>query len=54
MFPTRLSLPFDSYYTAAIGNLVMFGVGVGVAALLPRRERDLTDLTVWERSGPGA
>ena len=54
VFPTRLSLPFDSYYTAAIGNLVMFGVGVGVAALLPRRERDLTDLTVWERSGPGA
>ncbi len=47
IFPERFTLPFDSYYTAAIGNLVMFAVGFVLASLLPRRERDLANLTVW-------
>ena len=47
LFPDAWTVPFDTYYTAAIGNLVMFVVGFGLAALLPRRPRDLTGLTFW-------
>ena len=47
LFPDAWTLPFDTYYTAAIGNLVMFVVGFGLAALLPKRPRDLTGLTFW-------
>jgi len=41
--------PFDLYYTAIIGNLVMFGV-CGAAAVVFRRSENappLTNLTVW-------
>jgi SSS family solute:Na+ symporter len=38
---------FDSYYTGIVGNIVMFAVGYVAAQLLPRRSRDLTNLTVW-------
>jgi SSS family solute:Na+ symporter len=48
-FPERFTVPFDTYYTAAIGNVVMFVVAYGLAGWLPRRERDLTGLTVWQR-----
>ncbi|MGH0036806.1 MAG: sodium:solute symporter [Myxococcota bacterium] len=48
-FPASWTIPFDTYYTAAIGNLVMFGVGYALGCLLPARERDLTGLTVWHR-----
>ena len=47
LFPDAWTLPFDTYYTAAIGNLVMFVVGFGLATLLPKRPRDLTGLTFW-------
>jgi len=40
-------VPFDLYYTTIIGNLVMFGVGFFVGTLLPRRDRDFKNLTVW-------
>ena len=41
--------PFDLYYTAIIGNLVMFGTCWGAALVLPRREDapPLDNLTVW-------
>ena len=48
VFPEAWSVPFDTYYTAAIGNFVMFVVGFGVAALLPARPRDLDGLTLWD------
>jgi len=38
---------FDSYYTGIAGNIVMFAVGYAAGLLLPRRPRDLTNLTVW-------
>jgi SSS family solute:Na+ symporter len=50
-FPERFSLPFDRYYTALIGNLLMFVVGYGLGMLLPQRPRDLSRLTVWNRNG---
>ena len=51
VFPDRFSVPFDTYYTAFIGNVVMFAVGFSLASLLPRRERDLSRLTVWQQRG---
>jgi len=38
---------FDTYYTGSVGNVVMFVVGYLLTVLLPRRARDLTNLTVW-------
>ena len=52
LFPARFTVPFDTYYTAFFGNLVMFVVGYALATALPRRERDLTDLSLWRRGGP--
>ena len=50
-FPESWTVPFDTYYTAAIGNVVMVFVGYGLARLVPARNRDLTGLTVWQRGG---
>ena len=52
VFPANWTLPFDTYYTAFFGNLVMFVVGYVLATWLPQRERDLSDLTLWRRSKP--
>ena len=49
--PHWLSAPFDLYYTTFIGNIVMFAVGFLAAALLPKRARDLANLTVWRQDG---
>ena len=38
---------FEGYYTGIMGNFVMFTLGYFMARLLPRREQDLTNLTVW-------
>jgi SSS family solute:Na+ symporter len=48
LFPASWPLPFDTYYTAAIGNFVMFGVGFGVASFWPAPTRDLSGLTVFD------
>jgi len=48
--PEAWTVPFDLYYTAALGNGVMFGLGFGVASVFRRTDRDLTDLTLWTRS----
>jgi hypothetical protein len=53
-----LSEYVDFYYTAIIGNLIMFGVSSLAAVALPRRPDApaLTNLTVWtmERSSSGS
>ncbi len=48
LVPESLSVPFDLYYTGIIGNLLMFVMGYGVATFLPRKEKDLKQLTVWD------
>lgn len=48
LVPESLSVPFDLYYTGIIGNLLMFIVGYFVAMLFPRRDKNLTQLTVWD------
>ena len=37
----------DDYYTGFIANIIMFLVGFFLGGFLPKRERDLTNLTVW-------
>lgn len=37
----------EGYYTGIIGNFVMFTLGYFMARMLPRRDQDLTNLTVW-------
>lgn len=38
---------FDSYYTGIMGNIVMFILGFILARLLPAKDRNLINLTVW-------
>jgi SSS family solute:Na+ symporter len=40
---------FDPYYTAILGNLVMFGACWLASVFLPAPPRDLTNLTFWDR-----
>jgi SSS family solute:Na+ symporter len=47
--PGFLNAPFDLYYTGMIGHVVMFVVGYWAGTLLPRRDRDLTNLTIWRQ-----
>jgi SSS family solute:Na+ symporter len=51
IFPDAWTIPFDTYYTAVMGNFVMFIVGYGLAAALPKRVRDLAGLTLFSRQG---
>jgi SSS family solute:Na+ symporter len=51
-FPEARKAPFDLYYTGMLGNLLMFIVGYGFASLLPGRERNLDNLTVWTMKQP--
>ena len=48
VFPGRSSVPFDLYYTAMIGNLLMFVVGFAMGLLLPSRTPPAPELTVWK------
>ncbi|HNR29549.1 MAG TPA: hypothetical protein PKI11_01555, partial [Candidatus Hydrogenedentes bacterium] len=41
---------FQTYYTGVVGNVIMFVTGYTIAALLPQRRRDLTNLTVYTQS----
>jgi SSS family solute:Na+ symporter len=45
---------FDPYYTAILGNGVMVAVSYAASWLLPARPRDLTNLTVWDRTKESA
>jgi SSS family solute:Na+ symporter len=49
--PAWVARPMDTYYAGIIGNVVMFTIGYLAALLLPSRQRDLTNLTVWTRDG---
>jgi len=52
VFPDSWTVPFDTYYTAFIGNLVSFCVGFGAALFWPARGRDLEGLTVFDPVDP--
>jgi SSS family solute:Na+ symporter len=48
---TAIEARFDSYYTGVVGNVGMFAVGFVLSLLLPKRPRDLRNLTVWTQDG---
>jgi len=47
----KVSGAFDGYYTGILGNGVMFALGYVLARLLPKSEKNLTNLTVWTQDG---
>ena len=47
----EVGMPIDGYYVGIIGNVIMFVVGFGAGCLFPKKERDLTNLTVWTQDG---
>ena len=47
--PQGLNSPFDTYYAGLIGHGIMFTLGFGLGKLLPKRERDLHNLTVYDQ-----
>ena len=47
--PPSLAIPFDSYYTMLLANLLMFVVVFVAASTLFRARRDLHQLTIWDR-----
>ena len=47
--PASVRTPIDNYYTGIVANFIMFAVGYMLSSLLPRRERDLRNLTVWRQ-----
>lgn len=44
-----MEAPFDLYYTALIGNAIMFAVGYFASFLLPSRKAIAEHLTVWKK-----
>lgn len=44
--PLWLRMPIDNSYTGVVGNLAMFVVGFGLSSLLPKRPRDLRNLSI--------
>ncbi|HOZ48961.1 MAG TPA: Ser-Thr-rich GPI-anchored membrane family protein [Candidatus Hydrogenedentes bacterium] len=49
--PEHLESSIDSYWAGILGHVITFLVGFGVGCLLPKRPRDLTNLTVWTQDG---
>jgi len=45
--PANLEIPFDSYYTTIIGNLVMFAGGYAMGLLFFPCHKRLPNLTIW-------
>lgn len=50
LLPEDWVLPFDLYYTAIIGNLIMFLVGFFMARVVFRRTIPVGEFSVWEQS----
>jgi len=46
-FPESLSIPFDLYYTALVGNVLMFGIGFFASLAMRRRTAVAEDLSIW-------
>ena len=51
LLPTGWNLPFDLYYTAIIGNLLMFFSGFIVASFIFTAKRDVSEFSVWSSKG---
>ncbi len=49
--PQALQSPIDTYYAGLLGHVIMFLVGYVLGMVLPKRERDLNNLTLWTQDG---
>jgi solute:Na+ symporter, SSS family len=47
LLPDWLTPPIHRYYIGLLSHIIMFSIGLFVAWLLPRRQRDLHNLTVY-------
>lgn len=48
MLPSGLNFPLELYYTSMIGNIVMLITTCIAASILPKKDRTLKDMTIWE------
>ena len=48
MLPDGWSLPFDLYYTAIVGNLIMFLTGFFMAHLVFKRQTPVGEFSIWK------
>ncbi|HOH28715.1 MAG TPA: sodium/solute symporter [Candidatus Hydrogenedentes bacterium] len=46
----KIKIPFETYYTGLVGNLVLFFVAYVVASFIFMTKHDLTNLTVWTQT----
>jgi solute:Na+ symporter, SSS family len=44
------ALPIDGYYTGIVGNVIMFVLGLIVGNVLPGKQKNLDDLTLWTKT----
>ena len=49
--PEAARAPIDNYYAGILGNVIMFFVSYACALVFSKRDRDLTNLTVWTQDG---
>lgn len=49
--PPAFISPIDSYWAGILGHLIAFVIGFGLGCVLPKRPRDLTNMTVWTQDG---
>ena len=49
LLPDYLQVPFDLYYVGIVGNFVMFIIGYIISLILPDKDKDLTNLTMWKQ-----
>lgn len=50
LLPDGWNLPFDLYYTAIIGNLIMFFTGFLVSLFIFKRNTDTGEFSIWGRT----
>lgn len=43
-------LPLDGYYTGIVGNIIMFTLGIIFGKLIPGKQNDLNNLTLWTQT----
>lgn len=46
----KMAIPFETYYTGLVGNLVFFVVGYLAASAFFKPKKDLTNLTIWTQT----
>ncbi len=48
-WPESLTSPIDTYYAGLLGHVIMFVIGYVLGLIIPKRERNLHNLTIWDQ-----